>query len=201
LRRVALGKPRSTASFNSNKDVTGLPKTRRPPRTSPMWRGSSMSIIISNNLDQMILRRYFEGPSRGTCAGTTRGRGYKDIARLAEASPVSNTQIPLYRQEIMDSNCSISRNTRQSKLVRAFSPINHILRNRPTNPDIRPSTPLLASGQYRAMHHGLRGKLGIPSNVGSATCRSCSSLHDSNPPLSAICLWLYILNCALCTFG
>src|SRR5450759_459537 len=55
LRRVALGKPRSTASFNSSKDVTGLPNTRRPPRTSPIWRGSSMSIIIPHVLDQMIL--------------------------------------------------------------------------------------------------------------------------------------------------
>lgn len=109
--------------------------------------------------------------------------GYKDTARLADASPVSNAQIPLFPPGDHGSNCSISRNIRQSKFVPRFlsdqSQTENTDRPEPRHTAVGSIAP---SGQYRAIHHGLRGKFGIPSNVGSATCRSCSAFHGSNPP-------------------
>ena len=56
-------------------------------------------------------------------------------------------------------------------------------------------------GQYGPSSHGNRGIDSPLGNVESASCRPDCCGSCSNPPFSATCLWLYILNCALCTFG
>jgi hypothetical protein len=43
-----------------------------------------------------------------------------------------------------------------------------------------------ASGQYRAMLHGINGKYGILGNATSATCRPGRAIIGSNPTLTAI---------------